>query len=38
MIDVPVDEWAKDVVAMAAACSARDTQKQAAAEKARASR
>jgi citrate lyase subunit beta/citryl-CoA lyase len=37
MIDVPVDEWAKDVLAMAAACSARDTQKQAAAEKARAS-
>lgn len=27
MIDVPVDEWAKDVLAMAAACEARDAQK-----------
>ena len=30
MIDVPVDEWAKDVLAMSAACAARDTEKQAA--------
>ena len=30
MIDVPVDEWAKDVLAMSAACAARDAQKQAA--------
>ena len=27
MIDVPVDEWAKDVLAMAAACKTRDDQK-----------
>ena len=27
MIDVPVDEWAKDVLAMAAACGTRDAQK-----------
>lgn len=30
MIDVPVDEWAKDVLAMSAACAARDAAKQAA--------
>ena len=30
MIDVPVDEWAKDVLAMSAACAARDADKQAA--------
>jgi citrate lyase subunit beta/citryl-CoA lyase len=30
MIDVPVDEWAKDVLAMSAACAARDAEKQAA--------
>ncbi len=30
MIDVPVDEWAKDVLAMSAACVARDAEKQAA--------
>jgi citrate lyase subunit beta/citryl-CoA lyase len=30
MIDVPVDEWAKVVLAMAEACAARDAQKQAA--------
>jgi citrate lyase beta subunit len=30
MIDVPVDEWAKVVLAMAAACAARDAEKQAA--------
>ena len=30
MIDVPVDEWAKDVLAMNAACAARDAAKQAA--------
>ncbi|CAI8039665.1 Citrate lyase subunit beta [Geodia barretti] len=30
MIDVPVDEWAKDVIAMSAACAARDAEKQAA--------
>lgn len=35
MIDVPVDEWAKDVLAMSAACDARDAEKQAALEKAR---
>ncbi len=35
MIDVPVDEWAKDVLAMSAACAARDAEKQAALEKAR---
>ena len=34
MIDVPVDEWAKDVLAMSAACAARDAEKQAALEKA----
>lgn len=28
MIDVPVDEWAKDVLAMSAACAARDAEKQ----------
>lgn len=35
MIDVPVDEWAKDVLAMSAACAVRDAEKQAALEKAR---
>ncbi len=35
MIDVPVDEWAKDVLAMSAACAARDAEKQTAHEKAR---
>jgi len=30
MIDVPVDEWAKDVLAMSAACTARDSEKRAA--------
>jgi citrate lyase subunit beta/citryl-CoA lyase len=30
MIDVPVDEWAKVVLAMADACAARDAEKQAA--------
>jgi hypothetical protein len=30
MIDVPVDEWAKVVLAMADACAARDGQKRAA--------
>jgi citrate lyase subunit beta/citryl-CoA lyase len=30
MIDVPVDEWAKVVLAMAEACAARDAEKQAA--------
>ena len=35
MIDVPVDEWAKDVLAMSAACAARDAEKHAALEKAR---
>lgn len=30
MIDVPVDEWAKDVLAMSAACAARDEEKRAA--------
>jgi citrate lyase subunit beta/citryl-CoA lyase len=30
MIDVPVDEWAKVVIAMADACGARDAQKRAA--------
>lgn len=35
MIDVPVDEWAKDVLAMSAACAARDAEKQTALEKAR---
>jgi citrate lyase subunit beta / citryl-CoA lyase len=30
MIDVPVDEWAKVVLEMAAACAARDAEKQAA--------
>ena len=34
MIDVPVDEWAKDVLAMSAACAARDAEKQAARESA----
>ena len=34
MIDVPVDEWAKDVLAMAATCAARDAQKQASIEQA----
>ena len=34
MIDVPVDEWAKDVLAMSAACAARDAQKRAALERA----
>ena len=35
MIDVPVDEWAKDVLAMSAACAVRDAEKQAALKKAR---
>ena len=35
MIDVPVDEWAKDVLAMSAACADRDAEKAAALEKAR---
>ena len=35
MIDVPVDEWAKDVLAMSAACAARDAEKQAALAQAR---
>lgn len=35
MIDVPVDEWAKDVLAMSAACAARDAEKQATLAKAR---
>jgi len=30
MIDVPVDEWAKDVIAMAEACAAREAHKRAA--------
>jgi citrate lyase subunit beta/citryl-CoA lyase len=30
MIDVPVDEWAKDVLAMSAACAARDAEKRSA--------
>ena len=30
MIDVPVDEWAKDVLAMASACKTRDDQKRGA--------
>ncbi|MDE2685710.1 MAG: aldolase/citrate lyase family protein, partial [Chloroflexota bacterium] len=34
MIDVPVDEWAKDVLAMSTAGAARDAEKQAALEKA----
>ncbi len=34
MIDVPVDEWAKDVLAMSAACAARDAVKAAALAKA----
>ena len=33
MIDVPVDEWAKVVLAMAEACDARDAQKLAALER-----
>jgi len=33
MIDVPVDEWAKVVLAMAEACDARDAQKRAALER-----
>ena len=36
MIDVPVDEWAKDVLAMSAACAARDAEKSSALERARA--
>lgn len=36
MIDVPVDEWAKDVLAMNAACAARDAAKEAALAAARA--
>ena len=35
MIDVPVDEWAKDVLAMSAACAVRDAEKQTSLEKAR---
>ena len=35
MIDVPVDEWAKDVLAMSAACAARDSAKQSALAKAK---
>ena len=30
MIDVPVDEWAKDVLAMSAACARRDAEKRSA--------
>ena len=30
MIDVPVDEWAKDVLAMSVACATRDAEKRAA--------
>ena len=37
MIDVPVDEWAKDVLAMNAACTARDAEKAAAVASAEAS-
>ena len=37
MIDVPVDEWAKDVLAMSAACAARDEEKRAALAAARVS-
>ena len=33
MIDVPVDEWAKVVLAMSAACAARDAQKREALER-----
>lgn len=33
MIDVPVDEWAKVVLELAAACAARDAEKQAALER-----
>jgi citrate lyase subunit beta/citryl-CoA lyase len=33
MIDVPVDEWAKVVIAMDEACTARDTEKKAALER-----
>jgi citrate lyase subunit beta/citryl-CoA lyase len=33
MIDVPVDEWAKVVLAMAEACDARDAEKHAALER-----
>ena len=36
MIDVPVDEWAKDVLAMSAACAARDAEKQTARARAKA--
>ena len=32
MIDVPVDEWAKVVIATSTACSLRDAEKQAALE------
>ena len=32
MIDVPVDEWAKVVIATSTACSQRDAEKQAAVE------
>lgn len=35
MIDVPVDEWAKDVLAMSAACAARDSAKASTLRKAR---
>ena len=35
MIDVPVDEWAKDVLAMSAACAAREAEKQTALAKAK---
>ena len=34
MIDVPVDEWAKDVLALAKACRLRDEEKQSALESA----
>ena len=37
MIDVPVDEWAKDVLAMSAACATRDAEKRAALAAARVS-
>jgi hypothetical protein len=33
MIDVPVDEWAKVVIAMDEACTRRDAEKQAALER-----
>jgi hypothetical protein len=38
MIDVPVDEWAIVVLAMADACAARDAEKKAAVARAAAAR